>query len=108
MKTAWGAMGTAFVASLCCIGPVLGVLVGAGAAGAMASRLQPLRPVFLALTVACLGFGFYTVYRPGAVACDADGHCHPDANRRAKALLWTAVFVAALFIAFPWYVKFII
>ncbi len=108
MRIAWGAMGTACVASLCCIGPVLGVLVGAGAAGAMASRLQPLRPFFLIATVACLGFGFYTVYRPGANACDADGNCDPRAIRRAKALLWTAVLVAGLFVAFPWYVKFII
>jgi mercuric ion transport protein len=108
MRTAWGAMGTAFAASLCCIGPVLGVLVGAGATGAMASRLTPFRPLFLVATVACLGFGFYTVYRPGADACDAEGHCDPRANRRAKVLLWTALVVAVVFIAFPWYVKFII
>jgi mercuric ion transport protein len=101
-------MGAGFAASLCCIGPVVGVLVGAGAAGAMASRLEPLRPVFLVLTVACLGYGFYTVYRPGPVSCDADGACHPNANHRAKVLLWIAVFVAAVFVAFPWYVKFII
>jgi hypothetical protein len=108
MKTAWGAMGGAFAASLCCIGPVLGVLVGAGAAGAMASRLQPLRPFFLVVTIACLGFGFYSVYRPSPAVCDVDGNCDPRATRRAKTLLWISVVVAALFIAFPWYVKFII
>lgn len=107
MKVAGAAVAAGFAASLCCIGPVLGVLVGAGAAGAAASRLLPLRPYLLAMTIGLLAVAFYQVYRPTRAEC-ADGACPPESTRRAKWLVWIAAVLVALFLAFPWYVKFII
>ena len=68
------AVGAAFLASACCIGPLLFVTLGVGAG--LAAWMEPVRPLFVALTVALLGLGFYTVYgrpiaRDGAAAIGA-------------------------------------
>jgi hypothetical protein len=81
--------------------------VGAGAAGAAASRLLPLRPYLLVVTVGLLGVAFYQVYRPAPIDC-GDRACPPTSGRRAKWLVWIAAILVVLFLAFPWYVKFII
>ena len=44
MKAAIGGMGAALVASACCIGPVAFSLIGVGALGASAVKLEPYRP----------------------------------------------------------------
>lgn len=104
-----GAVGAAFLASLCCVGPVLFVTLGVGAG--LASRFEPLRPLFTALTLALLAVGFYVVYshRPAAAgsgatgaACGPDGVCVVPQNRtRDRALLWTATVVALVLLTFP-------
>ena len=107
MKVVGAAVAAGFAASLCCIGPVLGVLVGMGAAGAAASRLLPLRPYLLVVTLGLLVFAFYQAYRPNPIDC-VDGACAPEARRTAKRMVWLAAILVVLFLAFPWYVKFII
>ncbi len=105
-----GAVGAAFVASLCCVGPVLFVTLGVGAG--LASRFEPLRPVFTALTLGLLAVGFYVVYGrrlSAAVGNGATGAAWgPDAvcvvpqNRtRDRALLWTATVAALVLLTFP-------
>jgi mercuric ion transport protein len=99
-----GAIGAAFLASLCCIGPLVFVAFGVGAG--LASTFEPLRPVFTALTVGLLAVGFSVVYgkKPsaGAAACGPDGSCAvPRDRRRDKVLLWIATVVAAVLLTFP-------
>ncbi len=101
-----GAIGAAFLASLCCVGPLLFVTLGVGAG--LASRFEPLRPVFTTLTVALLAVGFYVVYGKKPAATDAAGACAPDgtcavprSRTRDKALLWTATVVALVLLTFP-------
>jgi mercuric ion transport protein len=96
-----GAIGAAFLASLCCIGPVLFVTIGVGAG--LASTFEPLRPVFSALTVGMLIAGFYVVYRKQpAAACAPDGSCpKPKSRVRDKVLLWSATGIAVLLLTFP-------
>jgi mercuric ion transport protein len=107
-----GAIGAAFLASLCCIGPLLFVSLGVGAG--LASRFEPLRPIFTVLTFALLALGFYTVYhRNPAVAstrsadsltqgdtCEAS--CTVERNRsRDKLVLWIAALLAIVVLTFP-------
>jgi mercuric ion transport protein len=84
-----GAVGAAFLASLCCIGPVIFVALGVGAG--LASTFEPLRPVFVALTIALVAMGFYVVYgrkpakagRARAAPCRAaDRATRPSCGRR--------------------------
>lgn len=106
------AVGTAFLASLCCIGPVLFVTLGVGAG--LASRFEPLRPVFTVLSVGLLALGFYTVYgrRPAGDAgasCDADGGCAVARSRtRNTVLLWGATLVALIVLTFPQWSKLLV
>ena len=105
LAAAAGAIGAAFLASLCCVGPLLFVTLGVGAG--LASTFEPLRPVFTVLTVALLAVGFYVVYgrKPAStevVACAPDGTCAVPPNRtRDRVLLWIAAVVALVFLTFP-------
>lgn len=109
LLAAVGAIGAAFLASICCVGPLLFVTLGVGAG--LASTFEPLRPVFTLLTVGLLALGFYVVYGrrtapsgsgDGSPACAPDGSCVVPRDRtRDKVLLWTATVVAVVFLTFP-------
>src|SRR5689334_2687282 len=98
MKAALGGVGTALVASACCIGPVAFSLIGAGAVGASAVVLQPYRPWFIGMTVLLVGFAFYSAYRPLPVTACADGTCASPSRRAARVLAWVAAVIAAVLI----------
>ncbi len=106
------AVGAAFLSSLCCIGPVLFVTLGVGAG--LASRFEPLRPVFAVLAVGLLALGFYTVYgrRPAGDAgasCGLDGGCAVSRSRtRDTVLLWGAALVTLVVLTFPQWSKFLV
>jgi mercuric ion transport protein len=108
MKTAIGAIGAAVAASACCIGPVVFSLIGAGALGASAVKLEPYRPWFLGLTLALVSVAFYSAYRPAANdTCAADGTCTPASRRTARIMVWLAAALAVLLIAFPYYIGYL-
>lgn len=119
MKRSFGAagasvasIGAAFLASLCCIGPVLFVTLGVGAG--LASQFEPLRPVFTGLSVGLLALAFYTVYgrRPAGDAggsCDVDGSCTVTRSRtRDAVLLWSAALFALVLLTFPQWSKLLV
>jgi mercuric ion transport protein len=98
---------SAFIASLCCVGPLIFALLGIGGAGLLV-KFEPYRPYFIALTVALLGMGFYFTYRkPKAVPAIAEGgpECAcpaPRANRAGKIMLWVATVLVVGFLSFPY------
>jgi len=98
---------SAFIASLCCVGPLVFALLGIGGAGLLV-KFEPYRPYFIALTVALLGMGFYFTYRkPKAVPAIAEGgpECAcpaPRANRAGKIMLWVATVLVVGFLSFPY------
>lgn len=104
MKLALAVVGGALGASACCIGPVFFSLVGAGALGVASVRLEPYRPWFIELTVLLVGVAFYGAYRPTAAERCEDGVCTSRSRRTARALAWIAAAIAAVLIAFPYYV----
>lgn len=109
MKIVMGSIAAAVAASACCLGPVVLSLVGAGALGAAAVRLEPLRPVFLAFTGVLLLGGFYFTYRPpSGAACGPDGSCPPASSRKARTVLWIATGIVILLVTFPYYVNWLI
>src|SRR5437667_12565483 len=68
-----GGLLSALAASSCCILPLL--LFSLGVSGAWIgnfTRLAPYQPYFIAVTISCLGYGYWLVYRPSKLAC-ADG-----------------------------------
>ena len=108
MKVALAAIGGALGASACCIGPVVFSLLGAGALGAASVRVEPYRPWFIGLTVLLVGMAFYGAYRPSRDEACEDGVCTRQSRRAAKALPWIVAAFAAILIAFPYYIGWIV
>lgn len=103
MKTAAASIVAAAVASACCIGPVVLVLLGVGTFGASLSSLEPYRPAFVSVTAVLLGFAFYAAYRPKS-DCET---CSPAARRRGKIAVWFSALMVLALVAFPYYVQFL-
>lgn len=105
-----GAVGAAFLASLCCVGPLVFVAFGVGAG--LASTFAPLRPLFTVAAVALLALGFYVVYgrrrSMSTAVTGVDAACGPAAScavprnqTRDRVLLWVATVLALVFLTFP-------
>jgi len=90
-------------ASSCCVVPFALFMLGvSGAWIGNLTALEPYQPVFAAIAVACLGYGFYLVHRKSKVACPEDSYCaSPSSNRAAKIGLWTATVLVIIAVGFP-------
>ena len=100
--TAIGGILGAIAVSSCCIAPL--VLFSLGISGAWIGNLTalaPYQPYFIAATLACLGYGYWLVYRPSQVACAEGAACaRPLPNQIVKASLILATVLVAGAIAF--------
>jgi mercuric ion transport protein len=92
-------------ASVCCVVPLLLVLMGvSGAWIANLTALDAWRPWFSAATLLCLGLAFRSLYGP-ASRCRTDGECvDPAVLRRRRRWLWVATILIMLLLMFPYYV----
>lgn len=105
---ATGGIAAAVGSALCCAGPLVAVALGVSGAG-LAATFEPLRPYFVAGTVAALGFGFVVLHREDRKACEPGTLCaSPVARRRMKRALWIATIVAIPLVTFPWWSKFVL
>ena len=97
VAAAGGVIG-AVLASSCCIGPL--VLITLGASGAWIGNLTALKayqPVFVIVTLAFLGFGFWQVYGKSKQLCEEGSYCAtPRSNRIVKSSLWIATILVAI------------
>jgi len=112
-KARWIAAGGflgALAASTCCILPL--VLFSLGISGAWIGQLtalSPYQPIFIALTVLCLGYGYWLVYRKPKQACEDGMACaRPLPNRLVKTLLWLATILVLVAFAWPYIVPLIL
>jgi mercuric ion transport protein len=101
LMAAGGLVG-ALTASSCCILPL--VLLSLGVSGAWIgnfTQLAPYQPYFLAVTIGCLGYGYWLVYRSTKLACaDGDACARPLPNRFVKTGLILASLLAATALGF--------
>ncbi len=108
-----GSIISAFLASACCVGPLIFALLGLGGAGLLV-KFEPYRPYFMAITFGLLGAGFYFTYRRprGAqVTSGADGAAcdcpAPRTNRAGRIMLWVATALVVGFLVFPYLVHYL-
>jgi mercuric ion transport protein len=101
LVAAGGILG-AIAASSCCIAPLL--LFSLGISGAWIGNLTalaPYQPYFIAGTLACLGYGYWLVYRREKMVCAEGAACaRPLPNHIVKAGLILATIIIAGAIAF--------
>lgn len=104
-----GASIAAIGASVCCVVPLVLVLLGiSGAWIGTLTALDPLRPWFSAAAVLSLAVAFWMLYRP-ASHCGVDGSCvEPDTLRRRRRWLWLATVLIVLLLLFPYYIVWIL
>ena len=103
-QSLWASALAAVGASLCCVAPLVLVMLGIGGAWiATLTRLEPLRPVFVVATVGFLALAWRNLYwRP--VACEPGTACADATVQRRRRLVFWLVAVPVLFLlAFPWY-----
>ena len=107
-----GGIIAAFLASLCCIGPVLfaALGVGVGATGILASTagflkaFVPYRPFFIVVAMVAIGTGFYLVYRKPKAACASDPPCSNSRIRsKSVVFLWMATVLILFFVLSPYW-----
>ena len=99
-----GAVVAAFLASLCCIGPLLFVLLGVSAFGA-ATYFEKARPFLMGGSVLLLAVAFYWVYfRRREESCAPGEACSTKAVSRARRIgLWVASLAVLAFAALPYF-----
>ncbi|MDR8390496.1 mercuric transport protein MerTP [Aliifodinibius sp. S!AR15-10] len=101
--TKWMGAGlfAAFVASLCCVTPVLAFLAGIGGVASTFSWIEPFRPYLIGLTALLLGFAWYQKLKP---QWDPECACEEDPSFwNTKGFLGIVTILAALLLAFPYY-----
>jgi copper chaperone CopZ len=99
--TLGGSILAAITASLCCIGPLVAVVLGAGGFGASAV-FEKWRPVFLGVTFVLLALAWYLTYRNPKTNCEEGSACatKPVAKWN-KVVLWFATAFVVAAAAFP-------
>jgi mercuric ion transport protein len=93
----------AFLASLCCITPVLALIAGISGAAAAFSWMEPFRPYLIGLTALVLGVAWYQKLKPQK---EIDCACEEDEKPsflQSKKFLGIITVFAALMLAFPYY-----
>src|SRR5215467_7680377 len=93
LMAAGGLVG-ALAAWSCCILPL--VLFSLGVSGAWIgnfTRLAPYQPYFIAVTIGCLGYGYWLVHRSTKLACTDGDAC---ARPLPKRLVETGLILASL------------
>lgn len=96
-----GSVLAAITASLCCVGPLVAVALGAG--GFAASALfEKWRPVFLGVTFALLALAWFLTYRKPKAACEEGSACATNpVSKWNRVVLWLATGVVLIMAAFP-------
>ena len=90
-------------ASLCCVGPL--VLLGMGISGAWIgslSALEPVRPLFMAVTLIFLGLAFRRLYLLPQVCAPETPCADPRTLARQRAIFWLVTTALLGLLAVPW------
>ena len=94
---------SAITASLCCIGPLVAVIVGASSFAA-AGLFAQWRPLFLTITALMLAAAWYLTYRhPKADHCSTEACPRNPVAKWNKIILWLATAFVIAIVAFPTY-----
>lgn len=99
-----GGVIAAIAASLCCVGPLVLVMLGiSGAWVGNLAVLEPFRPYFLGAAIIALFFAWKKIYRAPAAACTPNSLCAmPQTNRIYKVLFWIVAVLVVLAMIFPY------
>lgn len=97
----------AVLASTCCLGPLVLVLLGvSGAWIGNLTALEPYRPVFIGAALIALVFAYRRIFRP-AHACRPGEVCAvPRVRSLYKVIFWVVAALVVLALAIPYVLPF--
>ena len=100
-----GGLVAAILALVCCLGPL--VLVMVGVSGAWISNLtllEPYRPVFIGVALVFMALAWRRIYRaPAAAKCEPGTPCAlPQTNRVYRVMFWALSVLVLLALGFPY------
>lgn len=93
----------ALLASACCVGPLVLVLLGFG--GAWVSNLQvlePFRPVILGIAVVSLVLAYRKIWTPAQVCEPGTACAMPQTKLMYKVLFWLVALLILASLGFPY------
>lgn len=98
-----GGVLAAIVASLCCVGPLVLVMLGVGGAWvAWLTGLEAVRPLFIGFTLVFLGLAYYRLYIAPPACAPGTACADPRTLGRQRAVFWIVSLALAALIAVPW------
>lgn len=99
-----GAVIAGIIASLCCVGPLILLLLGIGGTwvGTL-TLLEPIRPFTIIITLGFISIAFWQLYlKP--FKCEPETMCaKPSYLRVQRIIFWIITVVLLLLLALPWY-----
>ncbi len=95
-------MMTAVAASLCCISPIIGAIIGIGSIASTFSWLEPYRPYLIILTVIVLGFAWYRSFKR-KINHETDCNCNKLSFFKTKTFLGMITLFSVILFLFPYY-----
>lgn len=102
--TLLGSLITSFMASACCIGPILFALLGVSSAGLLI-KLEPYRFYITIIAILFLASSFYFTYKKKPEKdCMEGSYCaNPQSDIWNKRILWIITFFIFSILTFPWW-----
>ncbi len=95
----------AFLASACCVGPL--VLLTLGISGAWIGNLtalEPYKPIFAVIALGFIGAGFRQVYFRPPTVCEPGSYCaRPSSSRITRTLLWVSLVLVLSALTIDWW-----
>lgn len=104
-----GGLVAGIAASLCCLGPLVLLTLGAGGAWVgKLTALEPWRPYFLAVALLALTVAWWKIYiQPSRQACEPGSVCfRPAVKRSYRAGFWFVAALVALSLSSPYLAPF--
>lgn len=94
----------AILASTCCLGPLVLVVLGfSGAWIGNLTLLEPYRPVFIGAALVALFFAWRSIFRPAA-ACEPGEVCAiPQVRTTYRLVFWIVVALVLVALTFPYF-----
>ena len=93
----------AVLASACCLGPLVLVLLGvSGAWIGNLTRLEPYRPLFLAVALIALFFAWRRIFRPARACTPGEVCAIPRVRTTYKVIFWCVAALVLVAFAFPY------
>lgn len=93
----------AILASTCCLGPLMLVLLGvSGAWIGNLAVLEPYRPIFIGAALVALFLAYRRIFRPAQACAPGEVCAIPQVQTTYKAVFWGVAALVVIALAFPY------